>query len=70
MIFYFLILQRYEPSSKGNKGHRTSIMDLQAIKTLKSDIPGNKRCVDCDVPSKYYKDLYLCNISPWSLCFS
>ena len=27
-------------------------MDLQAIKTLKSDIPGNNRCVDCDALSK------------------
>jgi len=40
-------LQRCEPS-KGKSGQRTSIMDLQAIKTLKSDIPGNNRCVDCD----------------------
>jgi len=27
-------------------------MDLQAIKTLKSDIPGNANCVDCGAPSK------------------
>jgi len=52
-------LQRYEPSSKGNKGHRTSIMDLQAIKTLKSDIPGNKRCVDCDVPNPDWASINL-----------
>ena len=39
-------------SSKAGKGQRTSIMDLQAIKTLKSDIPGNNRCVDCDAPRK------------------
>ena len=47
-----LFFQRCEPSKGGKSGQRTSIMDLQAIKTLKSDIPGNNRCVDCDVPSK------------------
>lgn len=28
------------------------MIDLQAIKSLKSDIPGNDKCVDCDTPSK------------------
>lgn len=41
-------------SSKSKSGQRTSIMDLQAIKTLKSDIPGNNRCVDCDAPRKFF----------------
>ena len=44
--------QSNESSKAGKAGQRTSIMDLQAIKTLKSDIPGNNRCVDCDAPSK------------------
>ena len=48
----FVYLQSNELSKAGKSGQRTSIMDLQAIKTLKSDIPGNNRCVDCDAPSK------------------
>merc|ERR1719273_1802165 len=51
-------LQRCEPS-KGKSGQRTSIMDLQAIKTLKSDISGNNRCVDCDVPNPDWASINL-----------
>merc|ERR1712029_852894 len=46
-------------SSKGKSGQRTSTMDLQAIKTLKSDIPGNNRCVDCDVPNPDWASINL-----------
>ena len=38
-------------------------MDLQAIKTLKSDIPGNNRCVDCDQASKY-SEIYIIETVP------
>ena len=38
--------------SKARGGSSTSMMDLQAIKTLKSDIPGNTNCVDCGAQSK------------------
>ena len=40
--------------SKARGGSSTSMMDLQAIKTLKSDIPGNANCVDCGAPSKLF----------------
>ena len=40
-------------SSKAKGGHSASTVDLQAMRTIKSDIPGNDKCVDCDNPSKY-----------------
>ena len=42
--------------SKGGQGGSSSInsvMNAEAIKTIKNDVPGNNRCVDCDAPSKY-----------------
>ena len=39
-------------SSKAKSGHSASVVDLAAMKAIKSDIPGNDKCVDCDAPSK------------------
>lgn len=34
------------------KGQVSSAVDVQAMRVVKNDIPGNNRCVDCDAPSK------------------
>ncbi len=52
------IEQQILSSLQGNesnkaKGQAASAVDLQTMKTIKNDIPGNLKCVDCDAPSKY-----------------
>ena len=39
-------------SSKAKGGHNASSVDIQKMKTIKSDIAGNNKCVDCDASSK------------------
>lgn len=46
-------------SSKAKSGSSTSMMDLQAIRTLKSDISGNTKCVDCDAPNPDWASINL-----------
>ena len=42
-------------SSKARGGHNASSVDIQKMKSIKSDIAGNNKCVDCDASSKDIK---------------
>ena len=48
-------------SSKAKGGHSASSIDIQKMKSIKSDVPGNNKCVDCDSPSKFIYYLYPIN---------
>ena len=47
---FFFIAQCNE--SNKTKGQSSSKVDLQTMKMIKNDVPGNVNCVDCDAPSK------------------
>ena len=50
---YFISSLQGNESSKAKGGHSASSIDIQKMKSIKSDVPGNSKCVDCDAPSKF-----------------
>lgn len=50
-VLILTMLQGNE-SNKAAKGQSYSTLNLQVLKTIKNDVPGNTTCVDCDTPSK------------------
>jgi len=46
-------------SSKAKGGHSASSIDIQKMKTIKSDVPGNNKCVDCDSPNPDWASINL-----------
>ena len=55
---YFISSFQGNESSKAKGGHSASSVDIQKMKSIKSDVPGNSKCVDCDSPSKFIYNLY------------
>ena len=55
---YFTSSLQGNESSKAKGGHSASSIDIQKMKSIKSDVPGNNKCVDCDSPSKFIYNLH------------
>ena len=45
--------------SKGQGGSMNAVMNAEAIKTIKSDVAGNAKCVDCDAPAPDWASINL-----------
>lgn len=45
--------------SKGQGGATNAVMNAEAIKTIKSDVAGNGKCVDCDAPAPDWASINL-----------
>jgi Arf-GAP/GTPase/ANK repeat/PH domain-containing protein 1/3 len=46
-------------SSKAKGGHSASSIDIQKMKSIKSDVAGNNKCVDCDAPNPDWASINL-----------
>ena len=45
--------------SRGQGGSANAVMNAEAIKTIKSDVAGNGKCVDCDAPAPDWASINL-----------